>query len=69
MSNEVIVGTRWISDDGAFIVVRRVGPNGSVYFSFLSEPGKEYHTSIKVFEFFYRQLEPEEEGLMLLGDL
>jgi hypothetical protein len=61
-------GTRWVSDDGAFIVIRRVH-GSSVYFSFVSELGKEYHTSLKVFQLFYRQLEPEEEGLMLLGDL
>ena len=68
MHDETIVGTRWVSEDGAFLVVRRV-EGSSVYFSFIAEPAKEYHTSLKVFQLFYRQLEPEEEGLMLLGDL
>jgi len=68
MHDETIVGTRWVSDEGAFLVIRSVDGN-SVFFSFMSEPGKEYHTSLKVFQLFYRQLEPEEEGLMLLGDL
>jgi len=68
MHDVTLAGTRWVSDDGAFLVVRRV-EGTSVYFSFITELGKEYHTSLKVFELFYRQLEPEEEGLMLLGDL
>lgn len=68
MHEDNIVGTRWVSDDGAFLVVRKV-TDSSVYFSFVAELGKEYHTSLKVFKLFYRQLEPEEEGLMLLGDL
>ena len=68
MSDEELVGTKWVGDHGAYLVIRAVDGN-SVFFSFMSEPGKEYHTSLKIFELFYRQLTPEEEGLMLLGDL
>lgn len=68
MSERNIEGTRWVSDEGAFILVKKV-EDQSVYFEFVTEPGIHYHTSLKVFELFYRQLEPEEVGLMLLGDL
>lgn len=68
MCDDTLEGTRWVSDDGAFLIIRRV-EGSSVYFAFIGELGKEYHTSLKVFNLFYRQLTPEEEGLMLLGDL
>ena len=41
----------------------------SVSYSYANEPGAIYNTSRPVFSFFFRRLEPEEEGLMLLQNL
>jgi len=43
--------------------------DSQVYFCYTTEPAKEYRTSKPFFKIFYRRLEPEEEGLMLLGSL
>lgn len=40
-----------------------------VIFCHVKEPAVEFSTSKPVFQIFYRRLEPEEEGLMLLGSL
>jgi len=40
-----------------------------ISFYYLSEPGHIHETSKPVFVWFFRRLEPEEEGLMLLSRL
>jgi hypothetical protein len=40
-----------------------------VFYHYLTEPGLTLNTSRPTFELFYRRLEPEEEGLILLSRL
>jgi len=68
MTDEFEIGSYWMSEqDDLVLLVDLKGP--TVSYSYVSEPGALYDTSRPVFSFFFRRLEPEEEGLMLLQNL
>jgi hypothetical protein len=68
MTSEFEEGSHWMSENDDLVKI--ISIDGSqVYFCYTTELAKEYRTSKPVFQIFYRRLEPEEEGLMLLGSL
>jgi hypothetical protein len=68
MDEEWKIGSHWMSEVDDVIRIDKVsGPE--VSFCLVKEQGNVYKTSKHVFKLFYRKLEPEEEGLMLLGSL
>jgi hypothetical protein len=68
MTEEWEEGSHWMSEIDDVIRIKRIS-GSSVFFCLAKEPGRDYETSKLVFKLFYRRLEPEEEGLMLLGSL
>ena len=68
MTTDFEEGSHWMSENDDLIKIIRLD-GSQVYFCHVVEPAQEYRTSKPVFKIFYRRLEPEEEGLMLLGSL
>jgi hypothetical protein len=62
------IGSHWMSEIEDVLRINKISES-EVTFCFLREQGLTYKTSKLVFKMFYRKLEPEEEGLMLLGSL
>lgn len=61
-------GSYWVGVGEVFVCLESI-VNATVFFHYLTEPGLTLTTSRPAFELFYRRLEPEEEGLLLLGRL
>jgi hypothetical protein len=68
MDEEWEVGSHWMSEVDDVIRINKISES-EVSFCLVKEQGNVYKTSKLVFKLFYRKLEPEEEGLMLLGSL
>jgi hypothetical protein len=68
MTTEFEEGSYWMSENDDLVKVLRT-EDSQIFFCHVTEPAQEYRTSKPVFRIFYRRLEPEEEGLMLLGSL
>jgi len=68
MDEEWEVGSHWMSEIDDVIRINEVS-GSKIRFCLVKEQGRDYETSKLVFKLFYRRLEPEEEGLMLLGSL
>lgn len=59
-------GSYWVGVGEVFVCLESI-VNTTVFFHYLTEPGLTLTTSRPAFELFYRRLEPEEEGLILLS--
>ncbi len=68
MDEEWEEGSHWMSEIDDVIRINEIS-GSEIRFCLVKEQGRVYKTSKHVFKLFYRRLEPEEEGLMLLGSL
>jgi len=59
-------GSYWVGKGEVYVYLENI-VNTTVFYHYLTEPGLTLTTSRPAFELFYRRLEPEEEGLILLS--
>lgn len=68
MTDRWIVGSHWVGVGDIFVRID-ILEGDMVFYVAMIEQGFVHKTSRPMFELFFRRLEPEEEGLMLLSQL